>query len=479
VRLRAGAGWHRLLAAAAAVMLLNGSQCSFGSLQLSTGVDSNPAQTTSAPISAFGSVFVAGTEFTTGSGTLTLDGVPGVELQLRPGQVASVVGTIASGGATGTSTSLAVSDKLIGPVSATDPASGSLAVLGATVQVTGDTSVGLGIIPADVAGLARGDVVVVDGYRTSTGLIAARLDRAQAGQELRVAGPVSNLDGFGLQFQIGATTIDYSKAAAGLPPLVTNGSYVIARGGTATSATRLQVAQVTTATESPGGANGDSAIVHGAVTRFGSSSDFDVAGQAVRTSASTAFSGGTAADVAADRELEVQGQYDRSGTLVAISVTLTPVASFRVVGPVASLDAGAATLVVAGLTLTTGARTLWDDLSAAALHVFGFGNLAVGDWVEVRGVAGVAGAATVRVIERRVTPTPSFVELQGVPSVLADPALTLSGIAVDARTASCFDAAGHSVSCASLFAAAGGRVVRVVGSFVGATLTAQTVTLRP
>ncbi len=474
---RLSAGAARIALAAAAVALLSAAQCSFDGHPL-FDFNSDSPQTTVAAISGFGSVFAGGDEFTTSSGSVMLDGAAVSELQLRPGQVASVVGTLSQGGPTGTATSLAVTDKLVGPVSATDAASGSFTVLGATVRVTGDTSVGLGIAPADVAGLAIGTNVAIDGYRTSTGLIATRIDPALAGQLVRVAGPVASLSGFALQFKIGPTTIDYSHVQGGLPPQVTNGSYVVASGGTITGAATLQATQIAIVSETPGGAKGANGRVHGAITRFGSSSDFDVGGQSISAGGAT-IGNGTGSDLALDVEVEVDGAFDANGVLDASAVNIAPAASFRVVGPISSLGPTAGAAAVAGITLQTDSRTIWDDLSATALRTLGYPDLRTGDWIEARGVAGASGTAQVRVLERRAQPNPAFIELQGVPASLANPSLTISGVAIDASSASFYDASGQALSRNGFFAQASGRVVRVVGSFIGTTLTAETVALRP
>jgi hypothetical protein len=82
-------------------------------------------------------------------------------------------------------------------------------------------------------------------------------------------------------------------------------------------------------------------------------------------------------------------------------------------------------------------------------------------------------------IVRGVQPTPAYLELQDVPSSLANPDLTLTGVAVDTSTASFSDATGASLSRTGFFAAAAGRVVRVKGSIIGNALVAATVALRP
>src|SRR5262249_28858166 len=211
---------------------------------------------------------------------------------------------------------------------------------------------------------------------------------------------------------------------------------------------------------------------HGAVTRFASASDFDVAGQPVATGSATSFAGGTSAGIAADSELEVVGQYDSSGTLVASSVQIATPAAARIVGPLAAVGRSAGTLSIAGISVSTDAHTRWEDFGVTGLHVFGLANLGSGDWIEVRGVAGSGAAANAQVCARRAVPHPAYVELQSVPSALANPSLTLLGISVDTSSAIFTDASGQSLSRSSFFAAASGRVVRVVGAFIGTTLTA-------
>ncbi len=473
-------GWlgRAVAVALTAVMLSGSTQCSFGGRDFGSS-NSDTAQTTIAPIGTFGSIFAVGTEFATTSATITLDGVAVAETSLRLGQVATVTGTIGTNAGSGTATTVAVTDKLIGAVSATDPGSGSFTVLGQTVFVTPDTSVGPGFTVPDVIGFTLGTVLVIDGYRTSTGVIASRIDRLQSGQSLRAAGRVSNLDGFTQSFTLNGTTIDYSAVAGGLPSSITNGSYVVASGGTATAAATLRVATVAARTESPPGAGGDSGVVHGAITRVGSQNDFDVAGQTVAAAGTTTVTNGSLADVALDAEVEVTGTYTSAGALTASQVAFAPQATFRVVGPVQAINAGSSQLEIAGITLSVDARTRWDDQSGAGLKVFALANLNVGDWVEVRGLPGTSLSASARMVVRGVQPTPAYLELQDVPSSLANPDLTLTGVAVDASTASFSDATGASLSRTGFFAAAAGRVVRVKGSIIGNALVAATVALRP
>jgi hypothetical protein len=469
--------WLSSAGVLALAVLLSGSYCSWRGYYVPGSLQGGSTQTTIGPVGGFASVYVDGVEFGDSGASVTIDGVAAAESQLLVGQVATVGGAASSSSA-GTASSVAVTTKLVGPVSAIDLAGGTVTVLGQTVTIAGDTSVAGGVAPTDVGGLLVGSLVAVDGYRTSTGLIASRFDLA-AGRALRVAGPVANLDTTALTFTISGTTIDYSAASGGLPAQLANGSYVIASGGTATNSTTLRAALVTTQAEVPTGSSGASGTVHGAVTRFGSASDFDVGGQTVATTATTTYQGGVSSDVAADVEVEVRGTYGTTGILNATTVTLVPAANVRVAGPVSAIDTAGKTLTIAGITLGTNAETRWDDRSATRLRTFGFANVQVGDWLIVRGVEASGTSATGRIVERWPQPAPALVELQDVAAAVAEPQFTLTGVTVSAIGATFTDVNGASLTPAAFFAEAGGRLVRARGTLsVSGALVATTVALR-
>jgi len=458
-------------------VLLSGSYCSWRGYYVPSGLQGSSTLITIGPVGAFASVYVNGTEFADGSATFTIDGAAASESALRVGQVATVSGSPGSG-STATASSIVVTTKLVGPVSAVDLPGATVTVLGQTVQIPGDVSVGAGVAPNDVGGLALGSVVAVDGYRTSTGLIASRFDLAAGGQSLTVSGPVANLDGAALTFTVGGTTVDYS-AVSGLPATLADGSYVIVNGTATSDAATLSASLIAAASEAPAGQGGATASLHGAVTRFGSASDFDVGGQTVATTATTTYVGGTSGSVAADVEVEVAGQYASSGAVTATSVAIVPAANVRIVGAVTALDPSGQTVTVDGITVGTTGETRWDDRSAASLRTFGLATLNVGDWIVARGVEAGGTAATARVIERWAQPAPALVELQDLASAVANPGFTLCGVSVSARGATFTDADGVSLTAATFFAEANGRLVRAVGTLSAAgTLLATTVALR-
>jgi hypothetical protein len=459
-------------------MLLAGSYCSWRGYYVPSGLQGSSSQVAVGPVGAFGSVFVDGIEFADGNATLTVDGLAASESQLVVGRVATVTGGSASGGAA-TAGTIAVTTKLLAPVSAIDLAGATLTVLGQSVRITGDTSVGSGLAPTDPGGLAIGTLLAIDGFRTSDGLIASRIDRAPLGSTYQVAGPVTNLDTTAATFTIDGTVIDYSAAGSGVPSNLANGLYVVATGAALTDSVTLRATLVSAQTEVPAGASGAAGTVHGAVTRFGSITDFDVGGQTVATTASTTFAGGASTDLATDVELEVAGSYDANAVLTASQVTFRPAANVRIVGAVSALDRTGQTFTVDGVTITVGPETRWDDRGAAPLRTFGLANLTVGDWVVARGVAGSGAAASARIVERGTAPSPVVVELQDAAAAVAAPDFTLTGVTVVANNATFADVNGTALTASAFFAAAPGRLVRARGSLSATgALVATSVSLR-
>lgn len=469
---------RRWLAAAILVGLsafLSGSYCSYRGYYVPGGAGAASAPTTIGPVSAFASIFVDGDEFGTGSATITMDGSAASEPALRIGQVATVTG--APGGSAIT---IATNSRLAGPVAAIDRSAGTVTILGQTVRITGDTIVDAGVAPTDVGGLALGATVAVDGYRTSTGLIASRFDLVSAARAARVGGVVAQLDGLHQTFTLAGTTVSFATLGS-LPAGVTTGSYVIASGSVQSAALTptLTATQLAPMTESRAGGSGAAGVVHGAITRFASLADFDVAGQPVTTTASTSYVEGAASSLAGNVEVEVAGTYDSSGRLDATSIDIAPAAVVRVVGPVGALDASVATITVAGITLATDAHTRWDDRGVLQLRTFRFANLAVGDWVEVRGVATGSRRANAHVLERRVQRATGLIELQDIPAAVASPSLTLTGVDVNGHAAILTDVNGQLLTLATFFSLAPGRVVRATGTLAAdGSFVAQTLALR-
>ena len=97
----------------------------------------------SGPVTGFGSIFVNGIEFDIlDDTTITLNGQPGSEADLRLGHVVTVRGTRDPSGTVGTAQTVAFENNAEGPIDSIDPATNSLVVLGQTVLVDDTTQFG-------------------------------------------------------------------------------------------------------------------------------------------------------------------------------------------------------------------------------------------------------------------------------------------------------------------------------------------------
>ncbi|HZD52895.1 MAG TPA: DUF5666 domain-containing protein [Woeseiaceae bacterium] len=78
------------------------------------------------------------------------------------------------------------------------------------------------------------------------------------------------------------------------------------------------------------GEAGDRFEIEGFITRFDSAADFDVEGVPVTTNGQTAFENGSSADLGLNRKVEVEGELDASGVVVADEIELKQASSIRI-----------------------------------------------------------------------------------------------------------------------------------------------------
>ena len=271
--------------------------------------------------------------------------------------------------------------------------------MGQTVLVTSLTSLGDEIVPASIEGLAIDDVVEVSGLVSSTGVIeATRVDIKPDGGPYDVTGYVSNLLTATKRFNITALVVDYSTAnmedfatgepAAGDLVLVkgfkfnTDGSFV---------ATRVELRSDDWIKPDAG----DELEIEGLITDFKFATDFKVAGAPVTTTPTTMYEHGTVNDLANDVLVEVEGTANATGVLVALKVKFKEINEIRIVAPIEVLTAADATMELLGLVVSTDEGTRYEDMSTAALRDLSFGDLVVGNWVDVRGYEDPAGSNAV------------------------------------------------------------------------------------
>lgn len=438
-----------------------------------SGIDRGGITIAQGPINGFGSVIVNGVRYSTTGAVITIDDQPGIESDLRVGQVVRVEGRLDAGGTTGTATRISYNDEVEGPIQVIDPAAGTLVVLGQTVKVGASTSFDDRISPRSLAGLAVGNQIEVSGLVNAGGVIeATRIELKAASAAVELKGTVSSVDTVARSLRINAQQVDYSGAQLSNFPggQPVNGDLVEVKGSVNGSgvlvATRMERRSASLA-----GTTDDSAEIEGLVTRFVSAADFDVSGQRVTTTASTVYENGTAANLALDANVEVEGGFDATGRVVARKVQFRQRSDVEFAGPVEAVNASAGTLVVLGVTVRTSSLTRYEDQSSADLERFGLADLRVGDYVEVRAYRD-AGGLVATLIER--DDLESGVEVEGPASSVAAPNFVVGGVSVTTDSRTEFrNNDGGSITAAAFFAAAPGREVKVRGTMVGNVVLAE------
>lgn len=463
--------YGRMLAALAASMI---AACGGGGGgEPVAGIDRGGVTIAQGPISGFGSVIVNGVRYSTSSATITVDDQPGTESDLRVGQVVRIEGTVDAGGTTGSARRISFNDELEGPVQSIDLAASRLVVLGQVVQVGANTSFDDSIVPRGLEGLQTGERIEVSGLVGADGVIAAtRIERKAAAATVEVKGTVESVDTAARRFRISELQVDYSSAtlsgfASGQPA---NGDVVEAYG-TVSGAGVLLATRVEKRSTSLSGSTDDRADVEGLVTRFASATDFDVAGQRVTTTTATRYEGGSAANLALNVNIEVEGGFDASGRIVATKIEFRQEGDIELAGRVDAVNAAGNSFVVFGATVRTTAVTRFEDKSSADLERFSLADLRVGDFVEVYAYRD-AGGLVATLLERE--DAQSAVELRGIATDVAPPNLRVGGIAATTGPQTEYrDNSGVSISAASFFAAAPGRDVKLRGSLVNNVVLAD------
>jgi hypothetical protein len=274
-------------------------------------------------VTGFGSIFVNGIEFDTAGATITLNGQSGAAADLRLGQVVTVRGTFDPSGTFGTAETVVFESNVQGPIDSIDPVTNSLIVLGQIVHVDATTQFG----DTPFSALVAGNIVAVSGFADAEGeLRATRVDKTQdaftPGTELEVEGTVSKLDETQQTFMLNTLQVDFSTAQLiNLPEdQPRNGQVVVVKSAQDVVDGVLFADSVEAKVIGIQGTPGEAVELQGLVTRVISADTFEVNGQPVRLTPATLFDKGTAADIAVNVRLEVEGVFDAQGIIVAEDV---------------------------------------------------------------------------------------------------------------------------------------------------------------
>lgn len=259
-------------------------------------------------------VTVNGVAYDTSQSLIIVDGVPGTVSDLRPGQVIDITDIVYPETGAPIAGQIVFRDAVQGPIRSIDAAGGVIDVLGQNVVLSKSTIVDSAL--GGTAGLKVGDVVEISGLRDGGGrVVASRVDAAPSAVS-EATGAVDSVNG--ALVTINGLLVDVSTALlVGLDEIET-GDWIEVQGTIAFTRNGdfLRASVVTAQTRGIEGESEQVANVQGFVTRYVSSTDFDVDGTPVTTNADTEFDDGTPADLTLGAFVEVSGELDDTGTLL-------------------------------------------------------------------------------------------------------------------------------------------------------------------
>jgi len=398
-------------------------------------------------ITGFGSIIVNGVRFDTNSARFDIDDNASTSTQtdLSVGDIVAV--TFQSSSPT-VALTVTGDEAVEGRVDRVTLATGELLVAGQTVVTTADTSFDISTGVQSLADIQMGDFVEISGFFDANGSIqATRVERKPTSGETEVHGVVTAKTAD--TFMIGALTINYTNIPAviddGFPNgTFNNGDLVEVKGSTYSGdillATKIEPDGLGAG---EGGASpvntsdfGD-AEIEGLITRFGSTTDFSVAGIPVRLSSSTQFEGGTTADLALNARVEVEGQFS-NGVLIASEVEIERSTDLRVTALVNSVNPTAGTLTLLGITVQIDTNTRFEDKSETDLGAFSLSNIGVGDYLEIQGGVDTGSANILaQSVEREDVPdiAGEDTKIRATVDAVNQPFLTIAGVSVDTSNA--------------------------------------------
>ncbi len=438
-------------------------------------------------VTGFGSIFVNGDRIDTNGAEFLIDDSPGSQDDLAVGDV--VIVTFDPATASPTADTVFSNEIVEGPVDSINLPLGELQVAGQLVRVDADTSFDDSISPASLDGLAPGQFVEVSGLFDADGTIRATRIEPGAGQ-IEVHGNVENL---GAQtFAINGLVVDYTSVPAiiddNIPGgVLTDGLFVEVKGSNFNGGGQLLATKVEA--DAPG-LGADDRIdfdqfdevdveVEGYITRFVSATDFDVNGLAITTNAQTTYtfeddSPATTADLGLNIKVEVEGQLNGQGVLVARDVDIRRGSAVRITALVDDANGATGIVTVLGIDVRVDAATRIED-KWLDVEPFGVSQINAGDYIEVRGTADVNGAGDVLAsrLERDDPPNVAGedTELQGFVTATSQPSFTILGVTVQTAGGTVFrDVDNTVISADAFFAQANGRLVSVDGFQAAQTL---------
>lgn len=392
------------------------------------------------PISGFGSVLVNGISYDTSSANFTVDGQTADQSALKIGQVVFVKGTIDDDNTNAVAETVEYDDVIEGPVTQVLDEF-TILVLGSqtvhTADAIFDDSCQLSVL-TDLLAFAA---VEVSGSVLDDGSIAATyIECKTVAGELELTGVVAAGSLGSDTFLINQIVVNFTAFPAAIdnfptPGTISEGDPVEVKGNDVVDgelvATRVEFKGARFA-----GDDGDHFEIEGHITSFTSSRSFEIGPFQVTSDDDTTYEGGTEDDVGLNVKVEVEGERD-GNSILATKIEFKRGTAVRLSGLVDSASGGSSFVMLSITVTTQDGQTRFDDKTGVVPDEdFGASNIAVGNFLEVRGQEFPAGSDELFavIVERDDVADFEADEniLQGFveDAVIAQPNLTVLGVTI-------------------------------------------------
>ena len=350
----------------------------------STGAGAAPSTpvSTIGKIDAFGSVVVGGIHYESDNAEIFVNGELAAEQALDIGQIVEIEGLIDRETGEGIATRIEYFTDVQGEITAFNPETGELTVLGQTIIIQDDL---LELSGIDLEELVAGLNIEVSGHRDENdNLVATFIEVSTSGEEI-IRGEITNIDLANLTIEVNGqpvsienlTEIPFEELVEGLELFIVGNL----EGDTLLPELNLDLddffadAEVTSAVE-----------VEGVISEIIDDNSFVIGGITFNITSETVFEDGSASDIEVGRLVEVEGEFTDASVVAVSSVEFDLESDIELFGFVESIDAENNQFVMFGLPFNTSEDTVWDDESDADIRDFSIADLNIGDFLEVEAI---------------------------------------------------------------------------------------------
>jgi hypothetical protein len=360
-----------------------------------SGSDAGAPVVSSGVITGFGSVFVNGVEFETGSATVSTDDDDfASEDDLEVGMVVTITGTVNEDGVTGEASEIEYEEELQGKIEEVFLEDDRFIVLGQTVRIDDLTNFeGL-----TFESMQAGQFVEISGIVDADGIILASLVKLEdmddeSETELKLEGTISNFDLDTMSFELNGLTVDFSAAEFKKGTSDDLADDVVVRVKSKSDIVEgILLADIIVIKEKEDDDDddvddGDPVVIDGIIDSLGEANHFTVNGHSALVNDETDYHNDSSIDdLVLNQRIRIKGVLNIDGVIVVEHLTLKARHYLSMEGEIEAVDSTSepGTLTMLGYTFIVTEDTHFIDSGEDRVRYFDLTDLFPGDRVEIK-----------------------------------------------------------------------------------------------